>query len=563
MKEIDDREYQQQDTLQAAWDTLSKHPVAELAPSQQDQTTLHTNLVDLLKEQETFQSTPTVLCLKPSGNCSAHALMFGIMIAASVAIKNPTTAIWNPYKTLKTLLDSAHGLKMRYERNWSKLEKQSGAFLIWGNTIIHLIEAIQHNSISTTELACLASKSNGAEKSLGRALTDLSHFILYHAVTVSFDTGFSLIEERKRMIHLYGEDNNALRRRSDLLNDRMYYTNPDRILICNYLNVASQLLSIESNLNVNLYREGLENRPIAFTLVRVNEHIDLMLDLGTQTQINTELNRTPHISYVSPEVRFKSNPIVFQHENQTQENELTPHRTEIRYIPTPSIQYPKKETPRPVQLTLPLEPGFEIKSKYLLAQLNSLVESLKESTQNVCQELFVSFENGLVSLMNKYPHYKEQIVWNAKDFTENAIKNETPCYQNNPFFLSHLLQVDNYLGLLLNRLENPIPEQEAAYLFELKSDYLTSGKMHKFQFLEQLEEKIKEHPEKSYKACFLEVRDRTPANRALFSTTRGFTHRFFTRHRLHILIEQLMEFDLHPEERWFDEEAPEACCGMY
>ena len=674
----------ERDTKGAMADFLCSTLITQLVDEDNDSKVLHRHLNAVIAENASLQSViitpPTVIHMPSDEHSSARALMFGVLIAASARGGDLGNT---PGQALRILLTTAFKLKFNYEQGLSDLAGLSGAFLLWGNAIIHIIQAIQTNEISTCELVFLANKDDG-KQSLGQALVDLSHYILYEKINLFINNDRSSHDERQIFSTFFAEYDNECVKMSDILNGKKRYSHSVRTLICNYLNISCQLLSIGSNLSVNLNREGLCDNPIEFTMVSVNNHTHLMQDVTILTQMNTERNGLSLTAIGDPELRFRQKVISFDYHFSPKQlylenkqlfieyrnmagkqiefpvfssmcrklfdlfiNNIRPEiwRVEMRDtlgklektfcrwhtemcnlpstpdldnnkalildflfmisnnvgippLPEGSIFYEERidmhyaaHPPRlnqpSQQASFPHHPHFFVsvnqsisiklssrscKNKALSPlqrsleelreSLNIVVLKMKRDKQQECQEAFVSFEEHLLRMMDQYSDQKMAIVQAAKHVTEAALKDAE---QSTPFFL-HLLQMHNYFELLLKRIKNPMPfsnelekSDEENYLEMLKAEYFPE-KMRKFNFLVQFEDKIRENPQKTYTDCFLEVRNRTPANQALFSSSHMLSHRFFRQSRFHYFIERLLKFDVLPEERWFDEAPPKASC---
>lgn len=227
-----------------------------------NQARLHDNLKTLISknpELSTLVSAKSHLILmKRDGNDSARALMFGVLIAASVAIHNQTDEAADMQETLNLLLASAVDLRGLYSEGHGYLVVQSGKFPGTCNAVIQLIEWIKHSKISTTDLVYLANKGHEGhlpDSSLTLALTDLSHYVFYLAAQASLkDIPFK--HEQEKVHFIRERDDKLSRTMLDLLRTNVSYTASNRHLIYDYLKVRSQHMTIATNLDAHmLYSE--------------------------------------------------------------------------------------------------------------------------------------------------------------------------------------------------------------------------------------------------------------------------------------------------------------------
>jgi len=281
------------------WDFVRTFPVHQLIEGTEKQSIIQQHLQELVAKAETLRvvmtDKPVVIAIKRDGNCSARSILFGLLIAASVAIKKQSPSALAMDGSLTILLEAAFELRKHYQVGWNALTNQTGAFRRSGNAIIHVINAVKQNTISTAELVYLANNDSDQlhNNLFSLALTDLSHYILYKEALLIFSDGDSLVDEQAIIQLIRAEGNQTYKGMTDLLKGNVFYSNATRTLVCSHLNIATQMLSIERDLKTNLYHEGLEHKPVSFTTVRLLDHVALLLDVDIMTQVQWELDNRP------------------------------------------------------------------------------------------------------------------------------------------------------------------------------------------------------------------------------------------------------------------------------
>lgn len=287
-----------------------------------------------------YETTPDLkyhlgMEIRGGGNCSARAVMFGTLIAASIAIKNTEQ---NPVKanamqkTLDIMLENAEDLKQIYLDGNPLLRCQSGQYPKCCNAIIDMIEAIKRNEISTTEIIFQANKDAHKQltdiSSFNVALVDLSNYMLYQeAVKIGLDV-------------MYFRENAA--NSEELLKIDESYSTTERSLVCQRLQIGSQCVAVNTvgrqasrYQNTVLVKESQvipfdaapsvpeHEMDVSFTTVTSRKHTFLALDAPTLEQFLTELrdeqqrniDELPH-QFSDPETYFSKEGIVYTPKQQ-------------------------------------------------------------------------------------------------------------------------------------------------------------------------------------------------------------------------------------------------------
>jgi hypothetical protein len=264
-----------------------------------------------------------VIEVQGDGSCSARSVMFGTFISASVAIKNTDI---NPEKaakmqaTLEIMLADAKELMKLYEDGAAIVDRQGDRnkkpFAEQCNSVIALINAILKNDISTTELVFQANVDAGIGHEhvlyspLNAAIADLANYMLYKEA-----------KKDGREVSLIREGANDI---DKLLQSCVSYSNPERTLLCQHLQIGSQTILIRNNnakqpdyLQVDLLNESILQKfdedlqmlpEVAFTTVTVGGHTNLVLDSTVQTQMNKEKEKRKEtedeLGFDNPEKKF-------------------------------------------------------------------------------------------------------------------------------------------------------------------------------------------------------------------------------------------------------------------
>ena len=297
---------------QQPWGFIKTRCITQLIASEEKQRLLASNLsrfvavTPMLREAMTAEDS--VILIKGDGNCSARTIFFGVLISASIAIKNQTMDALAMQAAVQVLYTNAVELRGLYQRQSSGLIFQSQAFPFAGNSVIALIQAVFHNQISTTELVYQANKDcvQGVTSSLNLAFTDLLHYVLYNAALSSVKTAqSSLSDEIEKVRLICGNKDKACRGMADLLKTGVHYTPLALELVSGYLNISSQMLSIANNVSLGITLIGRKDYPIAFTTVTAFGHMDLLLDARMRRQIMLELSYRQNSTFDDIEARFK------------------------------------------------------------------------------------------------------------------------------------------------------------------------------------------------------------------------------------------------------------------
>ena len=250
-------------------------------------------LNSLLKNTETLHmsvpSEPDVLVTKEEQNGSARSILFGVFIAASIAIKNNTKDVLKLQETLSIVHDATLALKDLYEQGWGKLEIQSKAFPRTCNAIIEMIEAIKSNQIQTTELILLACQNYNLESkdSINLAIADISHYLLYLEANEYVQTNMPAEASEETKVRLI-RDNETATTMTDLLRTGIAYNNFERSLVCQRLKICSSNINIDLNGVSSLTEEGCSIDPFSFITVTARGHTTLLLDKNIIQQIQQE-----------------------------------------------------------------------------------------------------------------------------------------------------------------------------------------------------------------------------------------------------------------------------------
>ncbi len=256
--------------------------------------------------QQLMPLKPRVLSTIADKNDSARAIVCGVLIAASIAIKNNTLNKPQLLESLTILYDATLILKNLYQQGWEKLVIQSKAFPKTCNAILDLIQKIRANRIETTELVILARKNHrGADHSINLAMTDISHYLLYLAamdfVTTHFEN-MNVSEEVK--VRAIRDDESAIATEmTDLLHTGVVYTDFQRALVCQRLNIKTYNIAIDNHYNTSLKEEGVESDYASFVTFTEKGHTSLLLDQAIMQQIQMECRSTPFIQFRDIEER--------------------------------------------------------------------------------------------------------------------------------------------------------------------------------------------------------------------------------------------------------------------
>lgn len=266
-------------------DFMLTKPLIDCIEGSDNQNNLKHNYESLVSDNVDFQhiaSIPTdVLEMSADVDSGARALIFGLCIAASIAIKNQTSQRNVMRQSMLWLFDEAMLLKAYYVRRSNTVRIQPDAY----NVMLNLICAIIDNTISTTELIFQANRDCSIElitppSQVNRIFADLVYFVLYKATR-----------------HLGNE--------YDCLATKTPFTTIDRDFICRYLNIRCQRLLIGSNAaKLHLKFEGREDIPRSHTIVISQDNTRLLLDADMKRQLRREKKNRG--AFGDPEIRFAS-----------------------------------------------------------------------------------------------------------------------------------------------------------------------------------------------------------------------------------------------------------------
>ena len=230
------------------------------------------NQYDLLLSNESSPNSlipknGAILSFKSDENSCASALVFGVLISASIALLNQSPDEITMRNTLKIMLNDAIELRSLYQDGLAGLVIQLNHFPIACNAVIELIKSILLNQITTQELVYQAGRGCAFSfNPLSPALADLVHYMLYKENLLS-----------------------PAHQRSDLdLNINSLFTSRERSVVCQRMHVSCQSLFIQPTGDIRVIKEGMPEQSISFTLVNDLDHSTLLLDLRIQTQIKYE-----------------------------------------------------------------------------------------------------------------------------------------------------------------------------------------------------------------------------------------------------------------------------------
>lgn len=260
-------------------------PLSHCIEGSINQTNLQNNYDALVSGNEAFHRIASlqdeVLEMSADVDSGARGLIFGVCIAASMAIKNHTVQSNNMRRVMQLLLHEAMLLQAYYIQRSGTVRIQPSAY----NVMLNMIRAVLDNTISTTELIFQANRDCSIElitppSQVNRIFADLVYFILYKAT-----------EYRGS--------------RYDCLATKAPFTTYDRNDICRYLGIHCQTLLIDSDdAALHLLSEGRKDVPPSHTLVIAYQKTCLLLDAAMKHQLRCE--KKDRGSFGDPEIIFAS-----------------------------------------------------------------------------------------------------------------------------------------------------------------------------------------------------------------------------------------------------------------
>lgn len=460
-----------------------------------------------------------ILLVTPDGNCSARALMLGVLISASVAIRKNDVLKSSAQNTLIILYQAAMELEIHYKAGWDKLRLQSGAFIKYGNAVIQLIKAIQNNTILTVQL--LQAIQNDR---LVLALSDLSHYLLYRAIlNGSFADEEAIRISRQHELRRYEV--------TELLESRVFYSNPDRTLVCRFLNITSRLLIIDDDkLTVGHCYEGLDpeiaqNTSIAFVIILFKEHVNVLLD-----------NR------ICEHVQFEKTS--WQGESFTLNIEPIIRPIKGNAVNAAVIVSPEKP------MTTNDETAINTKEA-LYKQLEAILNTLQNPNH---EARFRAFKKNLIQFFHEHEDKTlRDMVWHH--LRSSCISKQAQGVFNHPN-AEKIRCIRHELTRLYERIKQPVPE-----LWLTKFDYfkhdVDKATPTTISFLDTLIHCITIFPDKTYRDCFNEICD-IKVYQTLSSKMRS-CHRFFYSDPLYDLIQELLACEPAPQNA---QSHPTSCCVL-